>query len=186
MRRDGGAGHKLRRTGSSMSDGWYFGDGAENIGPLTFDELVESLRARDDWASVPVWHEDLDDWRPARDIEQIALALKKRRTAPPASRPAALTDAALADAALANNEGSSRRRLIVAIILAVIVLGAIAAVVASIGPKLPSWLTQASVIRSEFTRIIESNRALPKQLDEWTTLVEVTSSDNRLTYHHVL
>src|SRR5262245_35602469 len=54
-----------------MDEGWYYHDGANAVGPITFDALAKYLRARSDPGNVKVWHLRLQDWQSAKDVPQI-------------------------------------------------------------------------------------------------------------------
>src|SRR5262249_45108221 len=55
-----------------MDEGWYYHDGANAVGPITFDALAKHLRTTSDSGNVKVWHLRLQQWQAAKDVPQIA------------------------------------------------------------------------------------------------------------------
>ena len=73
-----------------MTDFWYYAEGNETRGPITFDQLIKLLSQLPAPSGVPVWREGLDDWRNAGNVREIAEKLIRPpplRKPPPSLRP---------------------------------------------------------------------------------------------------
>ena len=58
---------------------FYYLDGKEQKGPLTFDEL-KSVGLKPD---TFVWTERLDNWKPAKEVDELTILLRKTPPPPP-------------------------------------------------------------------------------------------------------
>jgi hypothetical protein len=68
-----------------MSAFWYYAEGTETIGPVTFDELIKMLSRLSNARGVLVWREGFDDWKAAETVREIVEKLF--RPPPLAPRP---------------------------------------------------------------------------------------------------
>jgi hypothetical protein len=66
-----------------MSDFWYYAEGNETRGPITFDQLVKILLLLPTARGTLVWREGFDDWRAAENVREIVEKLIR----PPPLRP---------------------------------------------------------------------------------------------------
>jgi GYF domain 2 len=48
-----------------MSEGWYYAEGDNTVGPVALDELQSALRRRREASRVLVWTEGFRDWMEA-------------------------------------------------------------------------------------------------------------------------
>jgi|GEM_PF-4776822 len=62
-----------------MSDGWYYADGENSVGPNALDELQNVLRRRRDASRILVWREGFQDWVEAGSVPELSAAV----TGPP-------------------------------------------------------------------------------------------------------
>jgi Protein of unknown function (DUF2569)/GYF domain 2 len=58
-----------------MSRFWYYAEGTETRGPITFDQLVKVLSLLPTPKGVLVWREGFDDWTAAENVREIAVKL---------------------------------------------------------------------------------------------------------------
>jgi hypothetical protein len=63
-----------------MLDGWYYADAEGSVGPMSIEELKETLATFTDAKDMLVWREGFPDWKRARDIPQLRT---KPRVPPP-------------------------------------------------------------------------------------------------------
>jgi GYF domain 2 len=56
-----------------MAEGWYFFDGARQLGPLDANGLKRLLEVQSS-SAVRVWREGLDEWVTPADLPEFALA----------------------------------------------------------------------------------------------------------------
>jgi GYF domain 2 len=61
--------------GEAMSGFWYYAEGDETRGPVSFDQLVELLSQLPTHRGVPVWREGFTDWTPAENVREIVEKL---------------------------------------------------------------------------------------------------------------
>ena len=62
----------------SVPEVWYYADRGGQTGPLSLEELKETLATTPDARSVLVWCEDFRDWKKAGDVPEL-----KKQTAIP-------------------------------------------------------------------------------------------------------
>jgi hypothetical protein len=93
------------QTGSAS---WYFADAGQRQGPVTLDQLVETIRDGRLAPGALVWRPGLARWTPAEGVQEIAARLRPTppaasgpRAAPPASPGVPQDDAAARAARLA-------------------------------------------------------------------------------------
>lgn len=53
-------------------DGWFFNEGGKPSGPLSIEELIAALHGQRDPHNVLVWNASYKDWRPTKDVPEIA------------------------------------------------------------------------------------------------------------------
>jgi GYF domain 2 len=58
-----------------MSEFWYYAEGNETRGPITFDQLIKILSRLPTPKGVLVWREGLADWTAAENLREIAEKL---------------------------------------------------------------------------------------------------------------
>jgi hypothetical protein len=58
-----------------MSEFWYYTEGQETRGPITFDQLINHLSPMPSPRAVLVWREGLDQWTAAGNVREIAAEL---------------------------------------------------------------------------------------------------------------
>jgi preprotein translocase subunit SecE len=74
-----------------MSEGWYYAEGDNTVGPLSLDDLRTALRRQQEAGRVLVWKEGFADWMEARSVSELARIvagpppLPARSVAPPAA-----------------------------------------------------------------------------------------------------
>lgn len=185
-----------------MDQDWYYGVGDDTLGPVSFEDLVAALRTQPDWRDVPVWCSDFTDWRPAKDVHQIAFRLGRgtQQAAPhqlpggAAMRPDAAQpkqpqpispsmpveglpkpNVSEDDAA---KDAQRKRLLLIGAGVAALIVVAIAGVMI--------WQPSTPPLERSFARIIQETKpTLPKKADEGTSLTDITQSESKLVYHHV-
>jgi len=67
-----------------MSEFWYYAEGNETRGPITFGTLIKLLSELSTPRGVLVWREGFDDWKAAENISEI---VEKLIRPPPLPRP---------------------------------------------------------------------------------------------------
>jgi Protein of unknown function (DUF2569)/GYF domain 2 len=82
-----------------MSGFWYYAEGTETRGPITFDQLVKALSLLPTPRGVLVWREGFDDWTAAENVREIAVRLIRPPPLPlrPTRSPVATPREAAAD-----------------------------------------------------------------------------------------
>jgi hypothetical protein len=55
-----------------MSELWYYAEGGETRGPLSFADLVGNLSKASDPQKVLVWRKGFDNWKPVSSVSEIA------------------------------------------------------------------------------------------------------------------
>jgi hypothetical protein len=58
-----------------MSEGWYYAEGDNTVGPMSLDDLRSALRRQREAALVLVWQEGFADWMEARLVPELARAV---------------------------------------------------------------------------------------------------------------
>ncbi len=58
-----------------MSEFWYYAEGNETRGPITFDHLIKLLSKLPTPRGVPVWREGFTDWTTAGNVREIVEKL---------------------------------------------------------------------------------------------------------------
>jgi hypothetical protein len=58
-----------------MSDFWYYAEGNETRGPITFDQLIKFLSQRSSPREILVWREGFTDWMAAENVREIVERL---------------------------------------------------------------------------------------------------------------
>ncbi len=61
-----------------MEQGWFYAEGERSVGPLSFDALTAALRRMPEPGKALVWRTGFDEWRPARDIAELADRIFKQ------------------------------------------------------------------------------------------------------------
>jgi len=56
---------------------WYYAKGSEQRGPVSEQELIGLIESGAVHAADLVWREGMPEWRPARDIAELATAFQK-------------------------------------------------------------------------------------------------------------
>jgi hypothetical protein len=74
----------MERRGS-MSEFWYYAQGDETRGPITFDQLITLLSLPPSPRGVLVWREGFDDWTAAENVREIAEKLVRPPPLPSSS-----------------------------------------------------------------------------------------------------
>jgi predicted Zn finger-like uncharacterized protein len=70
-------------------DQWHVAINDVPVGPLRRDEIVKKIGAGAVTAESLCWREGLDDWRPLRDIPELAALLRRSLSPEPPARPGA-------------------------------------------------------------------------------------------------
>jgi hypothetical protein len=55
-----------------MSEGWYYAESDNTVGPMSLDNLRSALRRQREAALVLVWQEGFADWMEARSVPELA------------------------------------------------------------------------------------------------------------------
>ena len=55
-----------------MAHEWFYAEDERSVGPLSLDALTDALRRMAEPGKTLVWHAGLEDWRPARDVSELA------------------------------------------------------------------------------------------------------------------
>jgi len=71
-----------------MSEFWYYAEGSETRGPITFDRLIKILSLMPSPRGVLVWREGYEDWKFAENISEI---VEKLIRPPPLPRSSVIT-----------------------------------------------------------------------------------------------
>lgn len=66
-----------------MSDGWYYAEAGNSVGPIALDELHKALRARRDASRILVWQHGFQDWVEAGSVPELAAAVSGPPPLPP-------------------------------------------------------------------------------------------------------
>ena len=59
------------RRGVSMDNGWYYGRGNQQRGPMSLDDLREALVRDGDVAQAYVWRDGFTDWKRAPEVQEL-------------------------------------------------------------------------------------------------------------------
>jgi GYF domain 2 len=65
----------MRTTAFPPEEVWYYGDGEDQVGPVTLDELRGTLATHSNASEVFVWCARFPDWKEAGDVPELKLAL---------------------------------------------------------------------------------------------------------------
>jgi hypothetical protein len=96
-----------------VSDIWYYADAAEQVGPLTLQELRQKLAAFSNANDVLVWCNRFTDWKPARDVTELVAEYSTGTQGQKGSKaPPTQIERMLADARLRLVEIGTRNRLV--------------------------------------------------------------------------
>ena len=60
-----------------MSDGWYYEDRGQSVGPVSVQELVRALSRRQDPSAALIWKPGFSDWLTAGSVSDVAAWLVK-------------------------------------------------------------------------------------------------------------
>lgn len=60
-----------------MNDAWYYADGEQSVGPLTFLELRDALAHFPDARNILIWRDGYKDWLEAERIPELSAYLVK-------------------------------------------------------------------------------------------------------------
>jgi hypothetical protein len=60
-----------------MSIEWYIGFDGQVVGPVDQQQLLDFLKSSEQWRQILVWHTGLDDWKLAKDVQDIASQVSK-------------------------------------------------------------------------------------------------------------
>src|SRR5258708_7316129 len=71
-----------------MNEFWYYVEGSETRGPITFDRLIKMLSLMPSPRGVLVWREGFEDWKFAENISEI---VEKLIRPPPLPRSSVIT-----------------------------------------------------------------------------------------------
>ena len=71
-----------------MSEFWYYAEGNETRGPITFDQLIKFLSQLPSHRGILVWREGFTDWTEAENVREIVEKLI--RPPPLGRRPSAI------------------------------------------------------------------------------------------------
>lgn len=66
-----------------MSDGWYYAEAGNSVGPVALHELHKALRARRDASRILVWRHGFPDWMEAGAVPELATAVSGPPPLPP-------------------------------------------------------------------------------------------------------
>jgi hypothetical protein len=66
-----------------MTDFWYYAEGNESRGPVTFDRLIEILSQVRDAREILLWRDGFEDWKPTHEVPEIGRLVLR----PPPLRP---------------------------------------------------------------------------------------------------
>jgi len=55
-----------------VEQGWFYAEGEGSFGPVSVDALTAALSRMPEPAQVLVWHSGFEDWRPVKDIPDLA------------------------------------------------------------------------------------------------------------------
>jgi hypothetical protein len=61
-----------------MPDGWYYATPEEQVGPITLEELKETLPTLPNAKDVYIWHHSLPEWIRAGDLAEIVARASPR------------------------------------------------------------------------------------------------------------
>lgn len=65
----------MRATASPPEEAWYYGDGEDQVGPVTLDELRGTLATYSNANEVFVWCARFPDWKEAREVPELKIVL---------------------------------------------------------------------------------------------------------------
>jgi hypothetical protein len=71
---------------------YYLTDGEETFGPFSIEELKDKSIVRDSY----VWHQDLEDWKQAMEVEELAELFVSKPIVPPPLQPPPLQPPSIA------------------------------------------------------------------------------------------
>lgn len=71
-----------------MNTGWYFGLDNQVVGPVDLQQLLDFLGSSEQWRRVLVWHEGFEEWKPVKDIPEIADQMTAKGPPPLPASPA--------------------------------------------------------------------------------------------------
>lgn len=55
-----------------MAQEWFYAENERSVGPLSLEALTGALRRMAEPGKTLVWHPRLEEWRPARDVSELA------------------------------------------------------------------------------------------------------------------
>ncbi|WP_164937734.1 DUF4339 domain-containing protein [Bradyrhizobium guangxiense] len=67
-----------------MSEGWYYANGDQSLGPVSIQELVRALNLLSEPGAALIWKNGFSEWQAARSVPEVAAWLGQR---PPQIRP---------------------------------------------------------------------------------------------------
>src|SRR5664280_1536941 len=56
-----------------MEKNWYHAEGQGTVGPISIEQLRETLHSIPNWRDVLVWKEGFENWRKAGDVVELAI-----------------------------------------------------------------------------------------------------------------
>ncbi len=71
-------------SASPVSTGWFVAEGGTKLGPLAYDRLESLAREGRIELDTFVWRKGMSEWKPARDVSEMAALLAARQAATPA------------------------------------------------------------------------------------------------------
>lgn len=64
-----------------MERGWFYAEGEGSVGPISFDALTAALLRMPEPGQTFVWREGFENWRPAKDVPELARRITKQAPA---------------------------------------------------------------------------------------------------------
>jgi uncharacterized membrane protein YhaH (DUF805 family) len=60
-------------SGAPVQDAWYYADKGGHVGPLTLNEMRQTLSSFSNAGNVLVWHQGFPDWKSAQHVSELNL-----------------------------------------------------------------------------------------------------------------
>ncbi len=72
---------------TDVEQGWFYAEGEGSVGPVSFDALTVALLRMPEPGQTFVWREGFENWRPAKDVPELAGRITKQAPAVAAPDP---------------------------------------------------------------------------------------------------
>jgi hypothetical protein len=66
---------------TGVEQGWFYAEGEGSVGPVSFDALTDALLRMPEPGQTSVWRAGFENWRPARDVPELAGLVSKQAPA---------------------------------------------------------------------------------------------------------